>query len=127
MTSPQNCPEKLKKGTYEEIISVLAGCDPAAVVKTPAESAKWALANIAKMDAKRLGASFKTIKSNSKAIGDELGAEAVAKINKSVPKGTKLESFDEKQLEKDLKSNSDPEALAKKMKLDTSMLDMLGK
>lgn len=127
MISLQNCPEKLKKATYEETISVLAACDPNAVVKTPAETAKGALANLASMNSDRLGKSFKQIKSKSKAIEAELGKDVVDKINKSVPKGTKLDAIDDKQLEKDLKSDTDPEALAKKMKLDPAALDFFGK
>jgi hypothetical protein len=99
----------------------LAGCDHTALVKSPEEITKGAIGNLASMGSNTLAKTLKKVKSNVKKIEAAMPKDLLDKINKAVPKGTKVESINESSLAKDLSSNSnDPLALAKKMNINTN-------
>lgn len=125
----QNCPQKHKKVGYEEAVNSLIGCDATALVKTPEQTAKDAMQILVNMDAKKLDKSLKEVKLNAKKIEAEIPKDILDKINGAVPKGTKVETFDEKKLINDIKSNSNnPSDLSKKYNIDTKqVLELFGK
>jgi len=106
----------------------LAGCDHQAVVKTTAEIAKSAIGNIAKLGTGQLTKTLKKAKANAKKIEDSLSKDMKDKIGKAVPKDSKASKMDEASLEKDISAGAnDPEALAKKLNINTDSLSFLGK
>lgn len=127
LTFWQNCPAKHQRGDYIETATILAGCDHAALVKSPADMALGALSKLAGMGADKLSKTLTKVKTNSKEIEAAMPKDLLDKLSKAVPKGTKVESINDSDLKKDLSSSNDPMALAKKLNINTDIFSSLGK